>query len=147
MEDRARDLDTASGYNACGVCECFDVLHTVDLATWAQCADRETDASRVDAALAAALARAHPWAVWRARDQLCAELCRFESMEGRPLLRGRGAHERLERVTERVVLSFVAEPWLDEDTIASLRAPMAMLLPLRLARRPSRRAAPAPVPR
>lgn len=128
-------LDTASGYNACGVCDCFDVLHAIDLAMWARCADYDTDACRPDALLAAALGKAHPWAVWRARDQLCAELCRFESTEGRALLRGRAAHERLERVTERVVLSYVAEPWLDEGTIASLRAPMAGLLPLRLARR------------
>ena len=140
-------LDTASGYNACGVCECFEVLHAIDLATWAHCADGETDACRLDALLATALGKAHPWAVWRARDQLCAELCRFESMQGRALLRGRGAHERLERATERVVLSFVAEPWLDEDAIASLRAPMAALLPLRLARRPSYRAAAVPVRR
>lgn len=126
-------LDTASGYNACGVCECFDVLHAMDLAVWAQCADRETDACRLDAPLAAALERAHPWAVWRARDQLCAELCRFESMEGRGLLRGRGAYERLTRVTERVVLSFVAGAWLDDDTATELRAPMAAVLPLKLA--------------
>lgn len=137
-------LDTASGYNACGVCECLDVLHAIDLATWAHCADREIDAHRLDALLAAALGEAHPWAVWRARDQLCAELCRFESMEGRALLRDRAAHERLERVTERVVLSFVAEPWLDDETVVALRAPMAPLFPLRLARRPSSRAAAAP---
>ncbi|HEX8848160.1 MAG TPA: hypothetical protein VF761_01375 [Gemmatimonadaceae bacterium] len=137
-------LDTASGYNACGVCECFEMLHAVDLAAWARCADRETDAYRLDATLSAALGKAHPWAVWRARDQLCAELCRFESMEGRALLRGHGAHERLERVTERVVMSFVAEHWLDENTITALRAPMAALLPLRLARRPSYRAAAVP---
>ena len=147
MEDRARDLDTASGYNACGVCECFDVLHAADLAAWACCAECEADARRLDALLAAALGKAHPWAVWRARDQLCAELCRFESMEGRALLRGRAERERLERVTERLVLSYVAEPWLDEGAIAALRAPMAALLPLRLARRPSYRAAAVPVRR
>ena len=121
-------LDGASGYDYCGVCAFFDWLYEAPLSHWTHVLDApgsRHDAHHLDESLTRALGAAHPWAVWRARDEVATALWHLRRAQGLRL--HRDALARLEQRIERVALAIVARDHLEADALRRICLSVGLL--------------------
>jgi hypothetical protein len=129
MELPARGTAT-EGMRMCG--RFMERLALLPLPQWrdiAAGAPAELDA-RVAQALAIALETADAWEVWSLRDDLETVLYRFESAEGRLLLRGRARLPHVRLISERAAYSLLVRTALAVVVFDTLYGPFAVAIPV-----------------